>query len=254
LLRIPFYKLFDGTIVKIELDYEDLKGTTFHIGQSPTNDLYGGDRDSTIFNAEIYANDSHLNYYMSSVNLCEQVSELDPKLDLQKLLFLNESTDYLTPQSKIVIYVSEKWFRIDNLEKNKTFYYNSDYLFTFKNPGLSSKCKESAYLTQKLSRASPFLYIGLNRVIADGSILPGSGLCGAKISFLNCHVNSEPDLDVNVNDVRYKQTDHDNIMWIHQLEYSEPASLVSERPACSAQGNYLEKNISFLCSYSFEHI
>jgi hypothetical protein len=42
LLRIPFLKLVNGTIVKIVLDFNDYpKGTTFHIGNSPTNDLNG---------------------------------------------------------------------------------------------------------------------------------------------------------------------------------------------------------------------
>jgi hypothetical protein len=42
LLRIPFLKLTKGTIVKLELVYDDIgKGTTFHIGNSPTNNLYG---------------------------------------------------------------------------------------------------------------------------------------------------------------------------------------------------------------------
>ena len=42
MLRIPFLKLVNGTIVKIALDFNDYpKGTTFHIGNSPTNDLYG---------------------------------------------------------------------------------------------------------------------------------------------------------------------------------------------------------------------
>lgn len=42
LLRIPFYKLVNGTIAKIELEYGDTtKNITFHIGNSPTNDLNG---------------------------------------------------------------------------------------------------------------------------------------------------------------------------------------------------------------------
>jgi hypothetical protein len=42
LLRIPFYQLTSGTIVKLELEYGDeAEGTTFHIGNSPTNDLFG---------------------------------------------------------------------------------------------------------------------------------------------------------------------------------------------------------------------
>lgn len=42
LLRIPFYKLLNETIVRIEVEYGDLpKGITFHVGNSPTNDLNG---------------------------------------------------------------------------------------------------------------------------------------------------------------------------------------------------------------------
>ncbi len=237
-MRIPFYKLSSGTIVKLELDYEDARGTTFHVGNSPTNDLNGGDRNSTIFNAEIYANDSSLSYYLSSVNLCDQGVAPDPNtpIDISSLLFLNESNGFLTPQSKVIIYVSEKWFRIDNPEKNASFYYNSDYLFTFRRAQLTERCKSSPYYTHPLNRPSPFLYIGLNRVIADVSQAPGSGLCSARISMLNCFMNSQPDLDVNVQGVNYNQVDKENIVWVNPLGHLEPASHTSEHPACSAQG------------------
>jgi hypothetical protein len=239
LLRIPFYKLSSGTIIKLELDYEDSKGTTFHVGNSPTNDLNGGDRNTTMFNAEIYANDSSMSYYLSSVNLCDQGVAPDPAspIDLASLLFLNESSGYLTPQSKVVIYVSEKWFRVDNLEKNTSFYYNSDYLFTFRRAQLTERCKSSPYYGHSpLNRASPFLYIGLNRVIADAQLAPGSGMCSAKISMLNCHMNSQPDLEVNVQGMNYNHADKDNIVWVSPLGYTEPPSPIADHPACSAQG------------------
>ena len=42
LIRIPFLNLPIGAIVKLELEYGDLsRGTSFHVGNSPTNDLYG---------------------------------------------------------------------------------------------------------------------------------------------------------------------------------------------------------------------
>ena len=215
---------------------EDSKGTTFHVGNSPTNDLYGGDRNSTIFNAEIYSNDSSLNYYLSSVNLCDQGVAPDPSIDISSLLYLNESNSFLTPQSKMIIYVSEKWFRVDNLEKKTSFYYNSDYLFTFRKPQLTERCKANPFYDYPLNRPSPYLYIGLNRVIADSKLAAGSGLCGAKISMLNCNLNSEPDLDVNVQEEKFNHIDKDNIVWTHPLGHSEPASPISQHPACSAQG------------------
>ena len=42
LLRIPFFTFKNNTIVKLEIEYDqDPSGTSFHIGNSPTNDLNG---------------------------------------------------------------------------------------------------------------------------------------------------------------------------------------------------------------------
>lgn len=228
-----------GTIVKIEMEYGDLaKGTTFHIGNSPTNDLFGADRNTTMYNSEIYANETNLSYYMSSLNLCDQDVVQDGSVDISRLLFLNESLSFLNPKSKIVLYISEKWFRVDNLEKNTSFYYNNNYLFTFHKSKLSEKCEKSLYNTWPYNKISPFLYIGLNRVIADSKLSPGSGLCNAEISFLNCHMNSEPDMEVNVAEMKYNQVDKQNIAWVNPLSYLEPSTM--EHAPCSGQGmNFL---------------
>ena len=229
-----------GTIVKLELDYGDLaKGTSFHFGNSPTNDLNGGDRNSTMYNAEIYANDTNLSFYMSSVNLCDQEYSSQPPLaDLSKVLLLNESHSYLNPKSKIIVYISEKWFRIDNLEKKSSFYYNNDFLFTFdQRATLSEKCSKNILNKPPYNRRSPFLYIGLNRVIADAEVSPGSGVCKADISFLNCHMNSEPDMDIKINEMTYKSNDdNETITWVNPLSYLEPSMVHSP---CSGQGKDL---------------
>ena len=231
LLRIPFHKLLNGTIVKLELEFGELaNGTTFHIGNSPTNDLLGGDRNSTLYNAEIYSNDTNLRYYMSQLNLCDQEAASMLSADIARALFLNETLSYINPRSKLVVYVSEKWFRVDSVERNTTFYYNNDYLFTFAKHKLSEKC-ESSHLSS-LNKASPYLYIGLNRVIADAKQRPGSGLCSANISFLNCHLNSEPDAFVDSKNMKYKIND-DSITWASPLSYLDPTI---EHAVCSGEG------------------
>lgn len=239
LLRIPFFKLSAGTIVKIELEYEaEAHGTTFHIGNSPTNDLYGADRNTTMYNAEIYANDTSLSYYLSSASLCAQgISSPHSNLDIPSLLFLNESINYITPLSKINIYVAEKWFRVEYADKNaSSFFYNSDYLFTFRNDRNQAKCQANSYSAYPMNRTSPFLYIGLNRAIADANLSPGSGLCSVKISMMNCNLHQQPDLDVDIKEIKYTHLDNDNIIWINPLSYTEPSSSVSDHPSCSAQG------------------
>lgn len=219
--------------MKLELEYGDLaKGTTFHIGNSPTNDLFGGDQNSTMFNSEIYANEANLSYYMSSLNLCEQnVDQQDISVDLSKILLLNESLGFVSPKSKLTIYISEKWFRIDSLEKNASFYYSNDFLFSFRKSKLSEKCENNSFYNHKVS---PFLYIGLNRVIADSKLEPGSGLCNADISFLNCFTNSEPDVDVNVAEMKYNIQDSETVAWVNLLSYLEPSTM--EHSPCSGQG------------------
>jgi hypothetical protein len=107
---------------------------------------------------------------MNSVYLCDQgVSDESVlnKEQISRLLFLNETIGMISPKTKLIIYVSEKWFRIDNLEKGTSLYYNNNYLFTFYENNITHSCRETS------NGVSPYLYIGLNRVIADNSILPG---------------------------------------------------------------------------------
>ena len=222
-----------GAIVKLELEFGDLdiNGTTFHIGNSPTNDLFGDDRNTTLYNAEIYANDTNLRYYMSKLNLCDQDTQMSTAAhDLSKVLLLNETLDFLNPNSKLVVYISDKWFRIVSMERNKSFYYNNNYLFTFaKHNVANDECNKS-----ELNKASPYLYIGLNRVIASANMRPGSGLCGANISFINCYLNErEPDALIDVKNMMYKLNDNETIQWVQPLAHLESTL---EHPACSGQG------------------
>lgn len=95
----------------------------------------GGDRNTTMYNAEIYANETNMDYFMSSLSLCDQgVSIEDRSMDLSKLLFINETPSFIYPKMKIVLYVAENWFRVDNLERTTNIYYNNKYLFTFSKP------------------------------------------------------------------------------------------------------------------------
>lgn len=177
---------------------------------------------------------------MSSVNLCDQEFTKEPQFDIQRLLLLNESQSYINPKSKIIVYISEKWFRVDNLEKKSSFYYNNDYLFTFGrnvNHSLSDKCLKSNLSKPPYNRRSPYLYLGLNRVIADSKVSPGSGLCQADISFLNCHINNEPDMSIKVDDMTYQSNDkNQTITWVNPLNYLEPSMVHSQ---CSGQGEHL---------------
>lgn len=181
----------------------------------------------------MYANETNISYYMSSVNLCDQEYVYDPLVDISKILLLNESVAYLNPKSKIIIYVSEKWFRVDSLEKNTSFYYNNDYLFTFHKAALSERCSKHPMNKPPLNRLSPYLYIGLNRAIADAKISPGSGLCKVDVSFLDCQMSAQPDSDINVTEMKYKINDNETISWVTELNYLEPAI---EHQPCSAQG------------------
>ncbi len=189
-----------------------------------------------MYNSEIYSNDTNLDYYMSSVNLCDQdYSPNDSSNEMSRLLFLNESANFLSPKSRLTVYVSEKWFRIDDEAEETSVYYNNDYLFTFDNTkGLSETCEKNSMNKHPYNRLSPYLYIGLNRVIGDFSLAPGSGLCNAEISFLNCYSKYRPDMDINVDEMKYTQNEDDSILWVNPLNYFEPAM---EHTKCSGQGN-----------------
>ena len=194
-------------------------------------------------NSELYANETNLNYFMSSLSLCDQgVSIDDRSMDLAKLLVINETQSYIYPKTKIVLYVSEKWFRLDNLERNTSIYYNNKYLFTFSKPSeVSEKCESSSLNEAPYNKPSAYLYIGLNRIIADKS-LTGAGLCSAEISFLNCHISPEPDMDIDVAQMDFKQRDRDNIAWSSHLSYQEPSM---EHSPCSGQGLIIDSFVLF---------
>ena len=68
----------------------------------------------------------------------------------------------------------------------------------------------------------------------DFSLAPGSGLCNAEISFLNCYSKYRPDMDINVDEMKYTQNEDDSILWVNPLNYFEPAM---EHTKCSGQGN-----------------
>lgn len=69
-------------------------------------------------------------------------------------------------------------------------------------------------------------------MIADRSLV-GSGLCSAEISFLNCVADTQPDLDVDVAQMDFKQRDRESIAWISHLSFLEPSM---EHSPCSGQG------------------
>lgn len=69
-------------------------------------------------------------------------------------------------------------------------------------------------------------------MIADRSFT-GSGLCSAEISFLNCFASPQPDLDVDVDQMDFKQRDRENIAWLSHLSFLEPSM---EHSPCSGQG------------------
>lgn len=195
-----------------------------------------------MFNSEFYANETNLDLYMSSVNLCDQEVTYDETVDVSRILLLNETPSYIYPKTKLILYVAEKWLRVDNLERNTSFYYNNNYLFTFeKSPILSDNCEKSFYNKSPYNKSSPFLYIGLNRVIGDKSMV-GSGLCNAEISFLNCYTEPEPDIEVNIAEMDFKQLDKEDIVWLTKLNYLEHAM---EHAPCSGQGK-IRKESSIL--------
>lgn len=147
---------------------------------------------------------------MNSVYLCDQGITEDAALNqdhLSKLLFLNETDKVIDPKSKVIIYIGEKWFRIDSLETNTSLYYNNNYLFTFTENTLDD-CKDYPVKT------SPYLYIGLNRVIASSQLNQGKGLSNAKISMLNCFLNQEPDMKIDIKEMRYSYGDAETMVII----------------------------------------
>ena len=182
----------------------------------------------TVHNAEIYANDSNLIFYKNSIFLCEQNRSLLSYEELSELLFLNETRNVLHHKTKIAVYISEKWLRVDYLANGTSSYFRDDSMFTFE------ECDETKCTNlDHHKKISKYIYIGLNRVIGDINLSPGSGLKSVNVSFLNCFIDSKPDADIDVKNMNSEINDKSNILWESVLKYSEYSTL---HPECSGQG------------------
>lgn len=145
-------------------------------------------------------------------------------------LLLNESIGYLYPNQKLIIYIADKWLRIDNLETNMSQTYDGYDLFRFSRLKTAQDCEYGGEILK--NSTLNYLYVGFNRAIGDRS-LTGSGVCNAKISFVNCYSNLEPSIDINVKEMSYINNDNQSIHWVHELNYLEPTP---EHTPCSGQG------------------
>ena len=132
---------------------------------------------------------------------------------------------FLFAKQRLVIYISNKWLRIDNMETNLSQVYQGDHLFRFHE--LSSTNESCGY-----SEIKSYLFIGLNRAINDKSQV-GSGLCKAKVSFINCYASDEPSMDIDVRDMKYKNNDNNSIEWVDEIRYLDPTPV---HPPCSGEG------------------
>jgi hypothetical protein len=139
-------------------------------------------------------------------------------------LLYNHTDGFLNAKQKLAIFITNKWIRIDNLETNVSTILKGDEFLRFHLDQSSESC---GYIEQK-----SYLYIGLNRAIND-KLQVGKGLCEAKISFINCHSNEEPSIDVDIRSMSFKNNDNESIEWVNELRYLEPTP---EHLPCSGEG------------------
>lgn len=149
-----------------------ISGFTFNIGDSPTNNGYGGDSGTTSNSAEIHSNENRF-YVWLNTKYCGET--------------LLHRVEYSLFQSgdKVTIFVSDERVEVlNNRDYQEVF--RGPYLYNLNDQNVTCNCFDT--LCYPSAKPDKEIYLGINRVIG-GTFRPGVGLCRAKVSWLQCKVD-----------------------------------------------------------------
>ena len=157
-LKITYPILTPQTrLLRFDMYFNSPTGWNFNIGDSSTNNGFGGDASSTHDEAEVHnlANDDFL-VYRNNLRGCN--AALHAQLS-------SAMTNFVT------VTIEDEYIEFDNHQGIKECY-RSECLFTLAG--------------QMVTGANYDIFFGMNRVISGPGSRTGTGLCRVKIKYLDC--------------------------------------------------------------------
>ncbi|CAF0780543.1 unnamed protein product [Rotaria sp. Silwood1] len=146
-----------------------IQGFTFNIGDSPTNNGYGGDGGTTSNSAEIHSNDNRF-YIWANTKICGDT------------LLLRIDYNVIEPYDNITIFVSNERIELTNHRSYHQIVY-SPYLYALAKQNVTCNCFDS--LCYPGVQPDNDVYFSINRVIG-GTYRPGIGVCNAYVNWIQC--------------------------------------------------------------------
>ncbi|CAF4058239.1 unnamed protein product, partial [Rotaria magnacalcarata] len=169
-IRLTFDPEGPRRIARFDLNMgSQVHGFTFNIGDSPTNNGYGGDGGTTSNSAEIHSNDNRF-YVWANTKTCADT------------LLLNIDYNVIEPHDKITILVSNERIELTN-HRSYHRILRSPYLYSLSKQNVTCNCFDS--LCYPSVQPDNDIYFGINRVIG-GTYRPGIGVCNAYVNWIQC--------------------------------------------------------------------
>ncbi|CAF1339759.1 unnamed protein product [Adineta steineri] len=169
-VRLTFDPSGTRRIARFDLNMgSQIQGFTFNIGDSATNNGYGGDGGTTSNSAEIHSNDNRF-YIWANTKICGDT------------LLLKIDYNVIEPFDNITILISNERVELTNHRSYHQILSNP-YLYALAKQNVTCNCFDS--LCYPGVQPDNDIYFGINRVIG-GTYRPGTGVCNAHVNWLQC--------------------------------------------------------------------
>ncbi|CAF1233998.1 unnamed protein product [Rotaria sordida] len=169
-VRLTFDPYGSRRIARFDLTMgSQIQGFTFNIGDSPTNNGYGGDGGTTSNSAEIHSNDNRF-YVWANTKICGDT------------LLLKIDYNVIEPYDNITILISNERIELTN-HRSYHQILNSPYLYALAKQNVTCNCFDSVCYPGV--QPDNDVYFGINRVIG-GTYRPGIGVCNAYVNWIQC--------------------------------------------------------------------
>ncbi|CAF1219516.1 unnamed protein product, partial [Didymodactylos carnosus] len=169
-VRLTFDPKGVRKIARFDLTYgPHVQGFTFNIGDSSTNNAYGGDGGTTSNSAEIHSNDNRF-YIWANTKICGDT------------LLLKIDYNVIEPYDNITIFVSNERVELTN-HRSYHEVFKSPYLYALAGQNVTCNCFDT--LCYPGVQPDNDVWFGINRVIG-GTYRPGVGVCSTKVNWIQC--------------------------------------------------------------------
>ncbi|CAF2891295.1 unnamed protein product [Rotaria sp. Silwood2] len=169
-VRLTFDPYGLRRIARFDLNMgSQIQGFTFNIGDSSTNNGFGGDGGTTSNSAEIHSNDNRF-YIWANTKICGDT------------LLLKMDYNVIEPYDNITILVSNERIELTN---HRLYHQvlHSPYLYALAKQNVTCNCFDSVCYPG--IQPDNDVYFGINRVIG-GTYRPGIGVCNAHVNWIQC--------------------------------------------------------------------